>query len=184
MFEKMLTFNIIVAVDAENGIGKNGHLPWHLLGDMGHFKKITMRRSSNLKRNVLVMGRKTWESIPVEFRPLSGRINIILTKNKDLLCPSGVILAGSLDQTFRLIEEMGEDVENIFFIGGQQVFQQVVGNPGCKRIYLTQILKTYCCDTFFPEIKESFKRGKSSSFYEENMVNYHFVTYEREEGFL
>lgn len=73
---------LIVACTASNGIGKNGNLPWRLSKEMGYFARVTTSTPAN-KRNAVIMGRKTWESIPDKFRPLKERINIVVT-SRDL----------------------------------------------------------------------------------------------------
>jgi dihydrofolate reductase/thymidylate synthase len=80
-----MSFTIVVAYTRRMGIGKDGGLPWRpLKNDMARFKRITMGSLSKDKFNVVIMGRKTWESIPEKFRPLPGRINIVLSRNPDI----------------------------------------------------------------------------------------------------
>merc|ERR1719208_697474 len=77
--EEFRRFSIVVAASAqEGGIGVDQNLPWRLAGDMKFFKELTSEAADN-KRNAVVMGRKTWESIPAKFRPLPGRLNVVLT---------------------------------------------------------------------------------------------------------
>ena len=87
-----IPFSLIVAMDSQNGIGKNGQLPWHLPADLKHFKEITCTVRDPKKQNVVLMGRKTWDSIPEKFRPLPGRINVVLTRHPDLKFPLGVLV--------------------------------------------------------------------------------------------
>ena len=94
----MKPYNIIVVADFNSGIGKNGMLPWHLPGDMRHFKELTITAQSKSKKNAVIMGRKTWESIPEKFRPLKKRINSVLTRNNATSFPRGVIKAMSLNE--------------------------------------------------------------------------------------
>lgn len=75
-----LTFQIVVAATRKLGIGKGGTMPWKLPGDMAYFKELTSRTADPSKQNAVVMGRKTWESIPPKFRPLPGRVNVVLTR--------------------------------------------------------------------------------------------------------
>lgn len=75
-----LTFQIVVAATRKLGIGKGGTMPWKLPGDMAYFKELTSRTADPAKQNAVVMGRKTWESIPPKFRPLPGRVNVVLTR--------------------------------------------------------------------------------------------------------
>jgi dihydrofolate reductase/thymidylate synthase len=78
----MRTFECIVACDANRGIGLEGSVPWRLRGDMAYFKRKTSAVEKEGNVNAVIMGRKTWESIPAKFRPLPGRLNIILTRNE------------------------------------------------------------------------------------------------------
>ena len=73
-------FQLVVAAAKNMGIGKEGGLPWSLPGDMAYFKDLTSRTRDAAKQNAVIMGRRTWESIPAKFRPLKGRINVVLTR--------------------------------------------------------------------------------------------------------
>ena len=78
------TFSVIVAACKQtHGIGVGGQLPWSLRGDMQFFKQLTRSTQDPLKRNAVVMGRKTWQSIPERFRPLDDRLNVVLSRNAD-----------------------------------------------------------------------------------------------------
>src|SRR3989338_11120601 len=105
----MAPFNIIVAVDAKNGIGKKGGLPWSLPADLKHFKKITFNTTDESKMNAVVMGRKTWDSIPAKFRPLPGRLNVVLTRDPQLPFPAPVLRATGLPQALGLLEKKIEE---------------------------------------------------------------------------
>ena len=94
----MIPFNIIVAVDSKNGIGKKGNLPWSFSADMKRFKEITSTTKDKSKQNAVVMGRKTWNSIPEKFRPLPGRLNLVLTRSQQLFFPVDVMKANSLPE--------------------------------------------------------------------------------------
>src|SRR5579885_2827290 len=72
---------IIMAVDQNNGIGKNNSLPWNIKKDMKYYKEKTLTTNDSNMKNVVIMGRKTYESIPAKFRPLTGRINIVISRN-------------------------------------------------------------------------------------------------------
>ena len=74
-------FQIVVAATRQLGIGVNGDLPWKVSGDMKYFKELTKVTRDRAKRNAVVMGRNTWESIPEKFRPLPGRLNVVLSRS-------------------------------------------------------------------------------------------------------
>ena len=98
----MRSFAIVVALDDKQGIGKANALPWRLARDMQRFKDVTIPAPAG-RQNAVVMGRKTWDSLPPKYRPLPGRLNVVLTSNPDLALPSGVLRAGSLDHALTLL---------------------------------------------------------------------------------
>ncbi|KAK4416694.1 Bifunctional dihydrofolate reductase-thymidylate synthase [Sesamum alatum] len=79
------TYQVVVAATPDMGIGKNGKLPWRLPGDLKFFKEITATTSDPNKKNVVMMGRRTWESIPPQFRPLPGCLNVVLSRSGILM---------------------------------------------------------------------------------------------------
>ncbi len=80
---RMKTFDLIVACTPNMGIGINGSLPWRLPKDQKYFKDVTTATCDEKTKNCCIMGRKTWESIPVKFRPLEGRVNLVLSSQKE-----------------------------------------------------------------------------------------------------
>lgn len=174
-------FSIVVAFDQNRGIGKAGGLPWHLPGDLKHFKDITARTPDSQRRNIVIMGRKTWESLPEKFRPLPQRINVVLTRDKTKKFPEGVLSAASLDDALRLVETSiaAQERGEVFVIGGGEIFQQAIGHSSCKKLYLTHIHQSFDCDTFFPPISQSFQEIHHSSPITENGVSYEFADYRR-----
>lgn len=155
----------MVATDAAMGIGKDGTMPWHLPADLAYFKRITSTAPPG-KMNVVIMGRKTWESIPDRFRPLPGRINIVVSRQTDYELPNGVLLAGSLDLALDLANK--DDVENAFVIGGGQLYKEALSHCDCTGVYITKIAKTFACDTVFPSLPDGKFEGVYASNY---MVN-------------
>ena len=162
---------IIVAADEKNGIGKNGKLPWHLTEDMAFFKNTTSEVFNDSKKNMVIMGRKTWESIPKKFRPLQKRKNVILTRQAHYNAP-GAITKASLDQAFNIADD---DIENIFIIGGAQVFAETLKHPRLTGIYMTKINNGYECDTFFPELSTAFTNTENLGIVEEKGVQCSFL---------
>lgn len=146
-----MSFSIIVAIDEKGGIGIGGKLPWDLKVDMAHFKKTTTNG-----KNAVIMGRKTWESIPINRRPLENRLNIVLTKgvydDEERTRLFGVaVLAQSLDDALAL----AQGADKVFVIGGANVYKEAIDHPLCKEICLTRVYGSDVkCDTFFPPILE------------------------------
>ncbi len=139
---------IIAAVDAKGGIGRGGALPWRLKKEMRHFTETTRRTSDPRKQNMVVMGRTTWESVPEKYRPLPGRRNVVLTRQRPYHAP-GAIISDSLDEALGYADD---SIENIFIIGGAQVYSEALKHPALDGIYLTKIKKDFDCDTFFPPL--------------------------------
>lgn len=94
------------------------------------------------------MGRKTWESIPLKFRPLPGRLNVVITRNEAEYI--GAIGARSLDDALRVLDEGNEKVGRLFIIGGAQLYKAAMLLPRTRNILLTSVHKEFEVDTFFP----------------------------------
>jgi dihydrofolate reductase len=132
--------SLIVAMDQERGIGKDGRVPWHLSADLRRFKALTMGHH-------LIVGRKTWVSIG---RPLPGRKLVIVTRSRSYQsqdCPECAVVH-SLEAALELARQAGE-VE-AFIGGGGEIYAQAL--PLADRIYLTQVHTRAGCDVFFPEL--------------------------------
>jgi len=127
---------IIAAVSENNVIGKDGKIPWDIKEDLQRFKKLTLTHP-------VVMGRKTYESLPV--KPLKDRINIVLTRDKNFR-PIGVIVKNSLQDSL----EYCKNYDKVFIIGGQSVFEE--GLKVANTLELTRVHGNYEGDAFFPEI--------------------------------
>ena len=99
----MANFSIIVAVDSKNGIGKNNGLSWRLKEDMKHFRTLTLGGFKDFGiQNVVIMGRKTYESIPPKFRPLPNRLNIVISRSLESI--NGARIANSLEEALNFAE--------------------------------------------------------------------------------
>ncbi|MFQ5597401.1 MAG: dihydrofolate reductase [Nitrospiria bacterium] len=178
----MIDFSIVAAIDAERGIGKAGRLPWHLPGDLKHFKAVTCATESAHQQNAVIMGRKTWQSIPERFRPLPGRINLVLSRQIGLHLPEGVVSADSLQGALNLLgtAPLKDKLHRIFVIGGEAVFKRALQSDRCQALYVTHIESSFDCDTFFPPFELQFKRIAASDVREEHRVRYFFSEYIRE----
>lgn len=176
----MHSFNIIVAIDEKRGIGKDGGLPWRIPEDLKRFKDITTATQSSDKKNAVIMGRKTWESLPEKYRPLRDRLNCVLTRDESLVFPEGVLTAQSFEDVFQQLESFGqkEQIESVFVIGGEQIFKKAIVSVQCQNIYVTHVLGSFNCDTFFPTFEENFiLEKKMSTEYTEDLVGYWFADY-------
>lgn len=128
-------------MDAERGIGKNNDLMWHLPNDMKFFKETTQNQ-------IVVMGRKNYDSIPERFRPLSNRLNVVLTRNSDFHAPDCLVFT-SLDDCLEYFKN--ENEKTIFIIGGGEIYNLALKSNRVEEMYITEIDHQYGADTFFPE---------------------------------
>lgn len=137
--------------------------PWRLPADLKHFAKITTEAPEPTQRNAVVMGRKTWESIPDQYRPLPNRINVVLSRSARSLSielPPGVIAADSMgDAMQQLSEQFAPDaVGDVYVIGGAQVYEQAIQEGWVDRVIYTEVSnlpKDIRFDAFFPELDKS-----------------------------
>lgn len=130
---------LIAAIAKNNCIGKDGTLPWHIPEDLAHFKKLTERKT-------VLMGRKTWESLPKKYRPLPNRTNIVITRQNDYALPGGVLRYDSVDTALA-----AHPNEDIMIIGGGEVFTQTINKA--DTLYMTHVNQTVtACTAFFPPI--------------------------------
>lgn len=179
-------FSLIVACDSNNGIGLNGNMPWRLPSEMKYFKDVTTGNG----KNMVVMGRKTWDSIPKKFRPLPDRHNVVLTRSslessnindKDTDdSTSGCKTVKSFDELVDYVDKLGSDVEEVFIIGGKQVYQQALEYRLVNKIYLTRINHSFNVDTYFDPCEcilihgniETVQSGKDTDMISKKEVKY------------
>lgn len=174
----MRTFDIVVAADLDGGIGKDGKLPWHLPGDMAFFKRVTSEVQDPDKQNAVIMGRKTWDSIPEKFRPLKGRRNIVLTRDPSLQTAE-VVMAGNLDSALASADL--PDIEKVFVIGGGAVYSEAMRHGTCANILLTAVEARFDCDVFLPSLDGDFTEdaAATSEPMSDNGITYRFKLYKR-----
>lgn len=138
-----IPIDVVVAVDDDHGIGRDGGIPWRVPGDVRFFKDLTSRASPG-RRNAVVMGRKTWESIPARFRPLPGRLNVVLSRTA-CYAPDGAVVASGLSEALLLTAELN-DVEHVFIIGGASVYAEAMSRPEFRCAWVSRIPGSYGCD--------------------------------------
>lgn len=164
-----MMLSIIVAFDRNRTIGKDNQLPWHLPRDLANFKKVTMGHP-------IVMGRKTYESIG---RPLPGRENIILTRNRSYEA-DGCKIIHTIDDLRQIKQQYNDE---LFILGGAEIFKEVL--PEVDRLYVTYIDAEFVGDTFFPEVDlnewKEISREKGIKD-ENNPYDYEFIVYERRQS--
>ena len=136
-------YNIIAATDIKNGIGLNGAIPWKCKSDLKRFSKLT----KGTGYNAIIMGRKTWDSLPNN-KPLPGRTNIVLTKNNDIQNSDNVFVFNTVHEIKAFC--IAHDFHTGWIIGGEQIYRLFIDDPDVEHLYLTEISGTYECDTFFP----------------------------------
>jgi len=172
--------SIVVAYGANRGIGYEGRLPWRLPSDMRRFRELT-------SGGTVLMGRKTYESLPAPFRPLPRRRNIVISANPDFdpaALDAGADAApgasGETSVELRRSVEAGLAAcgENCFVIGGGSIYEQTLAR--CERVYATIVLESPLSDTYFPELPSGeWRLNKRTPDIWENGTRFHFATYDR-----
>lgn len=162
----MKKISIIVALASNSAIGKNNDLLWHISNDLKWFKKHT-------SGNPVIMGKKTWESLPL--RPLPKRLNIILSDNLNDKF-EGALTVDSIEKSIAVMDPNKEN----FIMGGGSVYAQFL--PKAQKLYLTKVHKDFDGDVFFPEVnmnewKEVFREDHPET--EDNPLPYSFLILER-----
>ena len=154
----------LIYARARNGvIGKDGQLPWHLPEDLAHFKRVTIGCP-------VIMGRKTWDSLPERFRPLPGRSNIVVTRQSDWNA-SGGTRAASLDEAIALCEGQ----PRAWVIGGAQLFALAVDIADVAEV--TEIDADFDGDTFAPSLGPQWHEVAREHHASANGVQFSFATY-------
>ncbi len=173
----MTKFSIIAAVDKNFGLGKNGRLAWRLSADMRFFKQVT---TAGPGVNMVIMGRRTWESLPERYRPLPDRINCVLTRRKEYPLPDSVLRAENLDAALELAARRPDTLREVFVIGGAEVYAQAITRRECARVFLTRLGRDFDCDVFFPQDPLSgFGPADCGPEQKEGDITFRFCKYER-----
>ncbi len=145
----MASLALVVARGSNGVIGRDGDLPWRLRSDLQRFKAVTLGKPC-------IMGRKTWESLPL--KPLPGRLNLVLTKDESFQedgRAKGAVVCATFDEALEIAREHAEDddVDEVCVIGGTALFQLAL--PRAKRLYLTEVDAAPEGDAVFPAFDEA-----------------------------
>jgi dihydrofolate reductase len=160
-----MALNLIFARARNGVIGKDNTLPWHLPEDLAHFKQTTLGQP-------VVMGRKTWESLPPKFRPLPGRTNIVVTRQTDWQA-EGAVVAHSIEEA---VQHCPPDAQ-VWVIGGSEVYAQAM--PLAARAVVTMIDADFEGDAFAPNFDSRWQETERTSHTAANGLRYSLVTLTR-----
>jgi dihydrofolate reductase len=155
--------SIIAAIGRNRALGKDGKLLWSIPDDLKRFKELTVGHA-------VVMGRKTWESLPEKVRPLPGRVNIVITRQAGYEAP-GAIIARSFEEALRVAGD------GAFIIGGAEIYALAL--PHTSRLYLTLIDDEKEGDIYFPAYEKEFTKIISDETHEWDGLTYRWLTLER-----
>jgi dihydrofolate reductase len=169
-----LTVNLIYARAANGVIGKDNAMPWHLPEDLAHFKALT-------QGHPVIMGRKTWDSLPPRFRPLPGRTNIVVTRQADWQpdtqadpANTATVRAASLEAA---LEEAARHGSSVWVMGGAQIYAQAL--PLAQRVEVTIIHQDFEGDAHAPTLGEEWVEATRSDHVSAKGLAYSFVSYTR-----
>ena len=161
-----MRLNLIFARAANGVIGLNNALPWHLPEDMAHFKRTTLGCP-------VIMGRKTWDSLPPKFRPLPGRINIVVTRQADWQA-EGALRVNTLHDAQALCPADS----TAWVIGGAQIY--ALAEPLATQAVVTEIEAEFAGDAFAPPFGPAWHEVARERHTAANGLVYSFVTYQRQ----
>lgn len=176
----MKDFSIILAVDNENGLWKCWDLAWSIPEDMKYFRDTTTQTKDPNKQNAVIMGRRTWNSIPEKYKPFKNRKNFILSRwyEDGTSNENGVYEFSSFDSCLQAASKM-QDIEEIFIIWWSQLYNESIQHPRLKKAYITRIYSKFHCDIFFHGLPLHFKLQSRSEMKEHQWLEFEFSVYER-----
>ena len=158
-----MQINMIWARAANGVIGNNGSMPWHLPEDLVRFKRLT-------NGFPVIMGRKTWDSLPPKFKPLPGRSNVVITRQPDWQA-QGAQAASSLAHAFEICQSSQE----VWIIGGAQIYAQA--EPLAQRIEVTEIAQDFEGDALAPTLGVQWIEVARENHVSRTGLNFSFVTF-------
>lgn len=160
-----MPLHLIYARAANGVIGKDNALPWHLPEDMAHFKQLTQGCP-------VIMGRKTWDSLPPRFRPLPGRTNIVITRQASWQA-EGARRAASLAEALAQCDR----AQTVWVIGGAQIYAEAM--PQADRLEVTEIARDFEGDAFAPALDDGWAVSQRSDHVSTHGLPFSFVSYVR-----
>ncbi len=163
--------SMVVAFSDNGVIGKDNGLPWSLPKDMEEFRRITSGHH-------VVMGRRTWESIPERFRPLRGRTNVVLSRDPNYRAEGAMVLT-SLDEAIKKAKLDGES--ELFVIGGAQVYEEALESDVVDRAYVTRVHGDVEGDAYMTALDNRWTRSPLATWHEADANHSHAFTFERYE---
>ena len=155
----------LIYARASNGtIGKDNQMPWHLPEDLAHFKRVTLGQP-------VIMGRKTWDSLPARFRPLPGRLNIVITRQTGWQV-EGALRAGSFEEAIQLCG----NAPGAWIMGGAEIYRQA--EPLASTAVVTEIDADFEGDAFAPVLGSNWREVERETHTAASGMGYAFVTYQ------
>lgn len=168
-----MRLNLIYARAANGVIGRDNTMPWHLPEDLAHFRRHTQGCP-------VVMGRKTWDSLPAKFRPLPGRLNIVLTRNGATaaqLEAQGALPLHSLDAALAHCAALPQPPAEVWVMGGAQIYAQAL--PLAQRVLVTEIAQNFEGDAYAPPLGPEWHATAHDAHTSASGLAFAFVTYEK-----
>ncbi len=159
-----MKLHLIYARTRNGVIGKNNQLPWHLPEDLAHFKRVTLGQP-------VIMGRKTWDSLPPRFRPLPSRLNIVITRQGDWQA-EGALRAGSVQEALQLCA----DAPDAWIMGGADIYRQA--EPLAHTAVVTEIELDVEGDAFAPELGSNWHEVQREPHVSAQGLHFSFVIYQ------
>ena len=162
-----MKLKLIYARAANGVIGLNNQMPWHLPEDLAHFKRTTLGCP-------VLMGRKTWESIPAKFRPLPGRANLVITRQPDWQA-EGAHVVHSLEEGLTLALAHCPEGKDLWVMGGAEIYAQAASIA--EEAVVTEIEADYDGDAFAPQLGAGWQEVSRESHVSSTGLKFSFVTY-------
>ena len=166
----MLQVNLIWAQAHKRVIGMNGTMPWHLPEDLAHLKRTTLGCP-------VIMGRKTWDSLPPKFRPLPGRTNVVITRQSDWR-ENGALPANNLSKALSICEQIKPQPTQVWVIGGAQIYAEAL--PLAHKIVVTEIDADFEGDAFAPKLGADWHETEREQHTSKTGLTFSFITYIRQ----